>query len=67
MSKIKFKTHSGAKKRFKLTKSGKVKHKKAGLRHLLIGMSSKRGRNLRKAAISNSTEFKTIKKLIPYK
>jgi large subunit ribosomal protein L35 len=35
------KTHSGAKKRMKLLPSGKVKHKSAGMRHLLSPHKSK--------------------------
>jgi large subunit ribosomal protein L35 len=45
----KFKTHSGAKKRFKVLKSGLVKKKKQGMRHLLVHKSSKRKRLLGKA------------------
>jgi len=46
MAKAKFKTHSGAKKRFKKTASGKVKRKQTGMRHLNSHMSSKRKRHL---------------------
>lgn len=62
----KIKSHSGAKKRFFITKKGKVKHKKQGLRHLLTGMSSTRGRNLRKSNILNTTDSKYIKRILPY-
>jgi large subunit ribosomal protein L35 len=62
----KMKSHSGAKKRFKVLASGKVKHKKIGMRHLLTGMSSNRGRKLRKSAILNPTETAAIKKFLPY-
>ena len=40
------KTHSGAKKRLRLLKSGKVKRKQSGMRHLNSHMSSKRKRHL---------------------
>jgi len=63
----KIKTHSGAKKRFKITSKGKIKYKKAGLRHLLTGMSSNRGRKLRKSAILTKSEQKIVKRCIPYK
>ncbi|MFN3966809.1 MAG: 50S ribosomal protein L35 [Endomicrobiia bacterium] len=63
----KLKTHSGAKKRFKVTSKGKIKYKKAGLRHLLTGMSSNRGRKLRKPSILNKSEQKIIARCIPYK
>ena len=60
----KLKTHSGAKKRFKLTSKGKVKYKKAGLRHLLTGMSANRGRRLKKVTTLNSIEAKRIRQLL---
>lgn len=44
----KIKTHSGAKKRFKTTKSGKVKRAHAYTSHILTKKSTKRKRNLRK-------------------
>ncbi len=62
----KIKTHSGAKKRFAVTKNGKVKYKKQGLRHLLTGMSSNRGRKLRKSGILSETDAKHIKRIMPY-
>ncbi|MHB9155705.1 MAG: 50S ribosomal protein L35 [Endomicrobiales bacterium] len=62
----KMKSHSGAKKRFIVTKKGKVKHKKMGLRHLLTGMSSNRGRKLRKSAILAPVNEKMMKKFLPY-
>lgn len=63
----KLKSHSGAKKRFRFSASGKVKYKKAGARHLLAGMSSKRGRFLRKRAyLAGPADIKVIKKMLPY-
>ncbi|OGS17525.1 MAG: 50S ribosomal protein L35 [Elusimicrobia bacterium RIFOXYA2_FULL_50_26] len=62
----KMKSHSGAKKRFSVTKKGKVKHKKAGQRHLLTGMKSSRGRKLRRSGILAKNEAKIIKKYLPY-
>ncbi|MEI7973642.1 MAG: 50S ribosomal protein L35 [Bdellovibrio sp.] len=44
--KAKMRTHSGAKKRLQLLKSGKVKRKQTGVRHLNSHMSSKRKRHL---------------------
>ena len=41
------KTHKGTKKRFRLTASGKAKHRQAGTSHLQTRMSQKRKRNLR--------------------
>ena len=43
---MKQKTHSGAKKRLRVTGSGRVKRGKAGLRHLLAHKSSERKRHL---------------------
>jgi len=62
----KLKSHSGAKKRFRITSSGKVKYKRAGARHLLQGMSSGRSRYLRRPDTLNNTQAKMIKTLLPY-
>jgi len=62
----KIKSHRGAGKRFKITGKGKVKHKKQGLRHLLTGMSSTRGRHLRKARYLEKVDAAVIKTLLPY-
>ena len=62
------KTHRGAAKRFSLTKTGKVKHKKMNANHILNKKTTKRIRHLRKGCqLQNSEEAKTMKKLIPYK
>ena len=63
----KIKTHSGAKKRFKVTANGKIKRGHVGRRHILTKKPTKRTRNLRKAAYLTATEGRTMKKLIPYK
>ena len=63
----KIKTHSGAKKRFNLTKTGKVKRAHAFKSHILNKKSTKRKRNLRKGAYADVTNEKAIKLLIPYK
>jgi len=65
----KIKTHSGAKKRFKLTKSGKVKRACANKSHLLNGhgKSTKLKRRLRKGGYADSTNEAAIKRLILYK
>ena len=62
----KIKTHSGAKKRFKLTKSGKVKRAQAFKRHILTKKDTKRTRKLRQNTITDKTNEKVIKLLIPY-
>jgi len=65
----KLKTHSGAKKRFSLTKSGKVKRAQANRRHLLNGhgKTTKSKRGLRKGAYADVTNAATVKLMIPYK
>ncbi|EEG29092.1 ribosomal protein L35 [[Clostridium] methylpentosum DSM 5476] len=61
------KTHSGAKKRFKLTKNGKVKRAHAFKSHILNKKSTKRKRRLRQGTYADVTNTAVIKKLIPYK
>ena len=63
----KLKTHSGAKKRFNLTKSGKVKRAHAYKSHILTKKTTKRTRHLRATAYADMTNVDAIKKMIPYK
>ena len=63
----KIKTHSGAKKRFKLTKTGKVKRAHAFKSHILYKKTTKRKRNLRKTVTADVTNVAKIKKMVPYK
>lgn len=63
----KLKTHSGAKKRFKLTKSGKVKRAHAFKSHILTKKNTKRKRGLRQGAYADATNAPAIKRMIPYK
>ena len=63
----KMKTHSGAKKRFSLTKSGKVKRAHANKRHILTKKDTKRTRRLRTTAYADVTNVAAVKKMIPYK
>ena len=63
----KMKTHSGAKKRFKLSKSGKVKRSHAFASHILTKKTTKRKRGLRKGAYADVTNEATVKRMIPYK
>jgi large subunit ribosomal protein L35 len=63
----KIKTHSGAKKRFNLTKNGKVKRAHAFKSHILNKKTTKRKRGLRKGAYADKTNVAAIKSLIPYK
>ena len=63
----KLKTHSGAKKRFNLTKTGKVKRAHAFKSHILTKKTTKRKRGPRQGAIADVTNVAAIKKMIPYK
>jgi large subunit ribosomal protein L35 len=58
----KVKTNSSSKKRFKVSATGKIKHKKAGKRHNLDKKSQKRIRNLRKGAIVSSGHSASLMK-----
>lgn len=62
----KMKTNSSAKKRFKLTGSGRVRRGKAGLSHMMIGKSKNRLRKLRKHNMVDDADEKRIKKMLPY-
>ena len=61
----KMKTHKGAKKRFSITGSGKVKRGHANKSHILTKKSSKRKRNLRRPGLlATPGEEKMIKRLL---
>ena len=61
----KMKSHKGARKRFKLTGSGKVKRMKAFKSHILTKKSPKRKRGLRQATtMTTNGEIKNIKRLL---
>lgn len=60
----KMKSHSGAKKRFKLTASGMIKRSKQNKNHILNKKSTKRKRNLRQGGYVDATQEKTIKRMI---
>ena len=63
----KLKTHSGSKKRFSLTKTGKVKRAHAYKSHILTKKVTKRKRGLRQLAYADQTNVAAIKQMIPYK
>jgi large subunit ribosomal protein L35 len=54
------KTHKGTKKRFRLTATGKVKHRQAGTSHLAARMSKKRRRRLRGTTVLDKPMVKQI-------
>lgn len=56
----KMKTHKGIAKRFRVTGTGKVKHRHAGTSHLAWRMTSKRVRNLRGTVAAAGCEEKRI-------
>ncbi|WGD37913.1 50S ribosomal protein L35 [Lysinibacter sp. HNR] len=60
----KMKTHSGAKKRFKVTGSGKLKKQQAGMRHNLEGKSSRRTRRLNQDQIVSKADTKGVNRLL---
>lgn len=62
----KMKTNRGAAKRFSVTGTGKIKRRKAYLRHILTSKTTKRKRNLRKSGAVDSTNLKAIRRLVPY-
>ncbi len=63
----KMKSNSGAKKRFKVTGSGKIKRKKAFKSHILTKKSSKTKRQLGESTIVTEADAPRMRKLIPYK
>lgn len=62
----KMKTHSGARKRLKKLKSGRVKLTRAGRRHLLTKKSARRKRSLRHSAYVNSANQSAVNRMLPY-
>ncbi len=58
------KSHSGAKKRFKLTANGRVKRSHALANHILTKKTQKRKRKLRKAGLVSKSMEKTIRLMI---
>jgi large subunit ribosomal protein L35 len=62
----KLKSHSGAKKRFSFTGSGKASYKKNGRGHLLRKKKAARLRRLRDKGYLTDKLTETMKKLLPY-
>ena len=63
----KMKTNSGAKKRFALTVSGKIKMKHAFKSHILTKKTKKRKRNLTHATTVSKVDEKAVKQLLGLK
>jgi large subunit ribosomal protein L35 len=62
----KLKSKSGAKKRFKITKSGKVLAAQSGKRHGMRKRSKENIRDLRGTTILGAAASKIVKKFLPY-
>jgi len=63
----KMKTNSGAKKRFKLTGTGKLKRKHAFKSHILTKKTTKQKRNLTHATLVHKSDESNVKKLLVMK
>ena len=62
----KIKTSRAAAKRFKVTGTGKLVRNKAYKSHILTKKSTKRKRNLRKDIVTDATNAKVMKRILPY-
>ncbi len=60
----KMKTISGAKKRFKMTASGRIKRAKAFHNHILEHKSAKQGRSLRKMGMVDDSNVRQVKRML---
>ena len=62
----KLKTNKAAKKRFKMLKSGKIKKKRAFLRHILTSKPTGRKKKLRQRQYVHEADVRAVKQLLPY-
>lgn len=60
----KLKTKSGAKKRFKITGTGKIKHKRAFKNHILTKKETKQKRRLGHMALVNKSDMDNVKAML---
>lgn len=60
------KTRRATKKRFRITKTGKIMRRKGGKGHLLTHKSKKRKRFLRRSDTVSKSDYKKIARLLPY-
>ena len=63
----KLKTHRGAAKRFKRTKTGKFLRSKAFKQHILNSKSTKRKRRLRGTTVVAAVDTPKLARMLPYK
>lgn len=66
MAGYKLKTKKSAAKRFKITASGKIKRKKAYLRHILTKLSTSKKRGLRSSGLIAKADEKSVRRMLPY-
>ena len=62
----KMKTHKGAKKRFKVTGSGKVKRNRAFKSHILTKKAPGRKRGLAHSTTVSSADIRRVREMLPY-
>lgn len=66
MAAHKVKTHKGAKKRFKISGTGKLIFQKQGKRHILTTKSRKRKRQLKETGVITGTVADNVRRIMPY-
>ncbi|GHS91433.1 50S ribosomal protein L35 [Synergistales bacterium] len=66
MPKQKLKSHSGAKKRFSYTATGRLAYRKVGRRHIMVGKGAKRERRMRQTGYVSPTLMEQLKRMLPY-
>jgi large subunit ribosomal protein L35 len=59
------KTSKAVAKRFKVTKTGKIKRKKAYASHIMTKKSAKRRRGLRKDKLTDKSDLRRIRRMVP--
>ena len=62
----KLKTHKGAKRRFDITATGKVLHRKGSISHLRTRKSKVARRSLDKKVVASDSMQKRVHRLLPY-
>jgi large subunit ribosomal protein L35 len=60
----KMKTHSGAKKRFEITRTGKIRRRQAFLNHILEKKSADRKRRLGKMTVVSDADARNVRKML---
>ena len=66
MATHKVKTHKGAKKRFKISATGKLIFQKQGMRHMATGISRRRKRQLKETGVITGTVAANMRRIMPY-